>query len=109
MDRRSFLKLLAGSAAAVAAGELLLPKRTFFLPPPGGWALGNVDVEAIIKKALARDIAKSIDRGVFDYYYAPAFPARRIVASPEMARIFREARALLDTEIIVNRPIYVPS
>lgn len=37
MNRRNLLKLLAGSVATLAVGELLLPKRTIFLPPRGGW------------------------------------------------------------------------
>lgn len=37
MNRRGLLQLLAGSAAALAAGELLIPSRTIFLPPRGGW------------------------------------------------------------------------
>lgn len=37
MNRRGFITLLAGSAATLAAGELILPTRKFFLPPRGGW------------------------------------------------------------------------
>jgi hypothetical protein len=37
MNRRGFLRLLAPAAALIAAPELLLPRRTFFLPPAGGW------------------------------------------------------------------------
>lgn len=41
MNRRGFLGLIAGTAGATAAGlaipELWTPKRTFFLPPRGGW------------------------------------------------------------------------
>jgi hypothetical protein len=37
MNRRGFLGVLAGAAAAIAVPELLIPKRSFFLPPPGGW------------------------------------------------------------------------
>jgi hypothetical protein len=40
MNRRGFFGLLAASAAVVASpelAELLLPKRTIFLPPSGGW------------------------------------------------------------------------
>lgn len=37
MNRRGFLSLLAPAAALIVAPELLLPKRTFFLPPAGGW------------------------------------------------------------------------
>lgn len=37
MNRRGFLSLLAPAAALIVAPELLLPKRTFFLPPVGGW------------------------------------------------------------------------
>jgi hypothetical protein len=41
MNRRGFLAILgitvAGAAAGVAIPELWTPKRTFFLPPKGGW------------------------------------------------------------------------
>jgi hypothetical protein len=37
VSRRGFLGCLAGAAAAIAVPELLVPKRTFFLPPDGGW------------------------------------------------------------------------
>lgn len=37
ISRRQFVGILAGAAAAIAVPELLVPKRTFFLPPPGGW------------------------------------------------------------------------
>lgn len=38
MNRRGFLKLLGGAGVAIAASELLIPERKFFLPPRGGWA-----------------------------------------------------------------------
>lgn len=37
LSRRHFLGLLAGAGTALAVGELLLPPRTFFLAPHGGW------------------------------------------------------------------------
>ena len=39
MNRRSFLRTLALSAGGIAllGPELLVPKRTYFLPPAGGW------------------------------------------------------------------------
>jgi hypothetical protein len=37
MNRRGFLSLLAPAAAALVAPELLVPKRSIFLPPSGGW------------------------------------------------------------------------
>jgi hypothetical protein len=44
MNRRSFLRTLALSAGGIAlvGPELLVPKRTYFLPPAGGWAVGDV-------------------------------------------------------------------
>jgi hypothetical protein len=54
MNRRGFLSLLAPAVALVIAPELLLPKRTFFLPPAGGWTtLGATDIQRM-KDALAR-------------------------------------------------------
>lgn len=35
--RRQFLSILAGAMPLIAAPALLLPRRSFFLPPPGGW------------------------------------------------------------------------
>jgi hypothetical protein len=40
MNRRGFFGLVAASAAVVVApelAELLVPRRTIFLPPAGGW------------------------------------------------------------------------
>jgi hypothetical protein len=42
MNRRNFLSLVGASAAALIAPELLIPKRTFFLPPAGGWAQPSI-------------------------------------------------------------------
>jgi len=37
LNRRGFLKLLTPAAAILVAPELLIPRKTFFLPPAGGW------------------------------------------------------------------------
>ena len=37
MNRRKFIASISQVGAAVAAGELLVPQRTIFLPPRGGW------------------------------------------------------------------------
>ena len=52
MDRRKFLTLL-GIAAPVAliVPELILPKRTFFLPPAGGWRQTYSHTGAYTKRA----------------------------------------------------------
>lgn len=42
MNRRAFLLALSTAAAAgLIVPELVLPKRTFFLPPRGGWRSEN--------------------------------------------------------------------
>jgi hypothetical protein len=58
MNRRNFISLATTAAGILLLPELLVPKRTFFLPPRGGWhkydyvhiALGYVvtyeDIEA---------------------------------------------------------------
>lgn len=60
MNRRGFLKALGIGTAAVATGaialldqELWTPKRTFFLPPGGGWG-GNqlLTISQITNEAL---------------------------------------------------------
>ncbi len=38
VSRRGFLLGLGASAATLAVPELLLPSKSFFLPPKGGWA-----------------------------------------------------------------------
>lgn len=38
MNRRGFLSLIAPAAAALIVPQLLVPKRTIFLPPRGGWS-----------------------------------------------------------------------
>jgi hypothetical protein len=39
VNRRDFLGLIASAVpAALVLPEMLIPKRTFFLPPTGGWA-----------------------------------------------------------------------
>lgn len=38
MQRRAFLWGLLGATAVIAVPELLLPPKSFFLPPAGGWA-----------------------------------------------------------------------
>lgn len=55
MNRRGFLSLLAPAAALIVAPELLIPRKTFFLPPAGGWGsvLGHDDVRRM-KEAMLR-------------------------------------------------------
>lgn len=58
MNRRGFFGLFtAGTAVAInpALAELLVPKRTIFLPPAGGWLGGNrlLTVDALVKDLLA--------------------------------------------------------
>lgn len=58
MNRRGFLSLIAPAAALIVAPELLLPKRTFFLPPGGGWSGGYpADFIGALKWKLAMEIA----------------------------------------------------
>jgi hypothetical protein len=37
MNRRNFISLATTAAGILLLPELLIPKRTFFLPPVGGW------------------------------------------------------------------------
>jgi hypothetical protein len=44
LSRRKFLGLVgAGAAALILPPELLLPRKTFFLPPTGGWAQPSLE------------------------------------------------------------------
>lgn len=44
MNRREFLRTAGLSAGGVEllGAEILVPERTYFLPPRGGWPLGDV-------------------------------------------------------------------
>lgn len=62
MNRRGFLSLLAPAAALIVAPELLLPKRTFFLPPVGGWGDTGLTVAKLQHmKALLRAAELAVD------------------------------------------------
>lgn len=54
MNRRGFLKAFAGvpiaAALAPALLEELLPSRTIFLPPAGGWILGLEPMVATVSE-----------------------------------------------------------
>lgn len=53
MNRRGFLSLIAPAAALIAAPELLLPRKTFFLPPAGGWRLTAAEIANMALLRLA--------------------------------------------------------
>lgn len=84
MNRRGFLELLASAATVplVPMPELLMPTRTIFLPPRGGWVGGCnlLSMELIMREAirvLHQDIefAAQINR-----VYDPAFSHRLEIA-----------------------------
>lgn len=66
MNRRGFLRALGtaatvGVVAPAALAELLVPKRTIFLPPRGGWLLDKVwytDEVAYIQTAIGAELDK---------------------------------------------------
>lgn len=81
MNRRGFFKALADTTAAAAIGALVLPelelwtpKRTFFLPPVGGWAGSPLLTPAMIVNEALRLLAKdcqfvaSVDRAYSDAF-----------------------------------------
>lgn len=55
MNRRGFLGLLGGAAAAVIVGEIPSSK-TFFLPPAGGWRMATDADYANLASAMARSL-----------------------------------------------------
>ncbi len=65
MNRRGFFGLLAGAAATAIALpelELLIPKRTIFLPPIGGWMRGNLLLTpAMIANEALRVLSMNIE------------------------------------------------
>lgn len=64
MNRRGFLAALLPAAAALVLPELLVPRRSFFLPPATGWPAGVEGLTAekvrLAKKYLQQ--AEYIDR-----------------------------------------------
>lgn len=80
MNRRGFLSLLAPAAALIVAPELLLPKRTFFLPPAGGWG----DHPMTATEVLMRNFLAARDAA-----YRAAYPPV-IVLNPAVFRLVNE-------------------
>ncbi|MDP9089176.1 MAG: hypothetical protein M3O26_10615 [Pseudomonadota bacterium] len=61
MNRRKFLALTAlASSGALILPELIVPKRTFFLPPAAGWTDGRMSIRYTIIKNAA--VFYGIDR-----------------------------------------------
>lgn len=78
MNRRGFLGLLGGAAAAVIVGEIPSSK-TFFLPPAGGWRPSDFDTAHLRYKAYERYSEAWTDpRGVFGL--APLKPEGDVIA-----------------------------
>lgn len=48
MNRRGFLGFAATAAGLLVVPELLLPRKTFFLPPAGGWREGNDGAHSVV-------------------------------------------------------------
>jgi hypothetical protein len=69
MNRRKFLGFLAAGGAIAAAPALLLPERTIFLPPIGGWPHGRIEalMQMIIPKSDIDFWADEIAEGQFSY------------------------------------------
>lgn len=101
MNRRHFFGLFAGAAAtaiAVPELELLVPSRTIFLPPVGGWRSGNplLTAQAIARELLAVFEANLVFAGEIDREYDPAFLAGSQWTPAEMTR---------PTTINIRRPV----
>jgi hypothetical protein len=73
VSRRGFLGLLAG----VTGTALVLPRRTFFLPPVGGWRPQDYTLE---------DVA--------DHVYALPFPFQR--PNPVLSQMLQDIETLRD-------------
>lgn len=74
MKRRHFLKLLSASL-----GSLVVPTKTFFLPPSGGWALPN-EVEFTVRHLVpSEDSVFFCGISVPIYTYAEASAAEAIL------------------------------
>jgi hypothetical protein len=59
MNRRSFLSLLAPAGAALLAPDLLLPARSIFLPPAGGWPADIYGYHAAFRPAICEGVPQS--------------------------------------------------
>jgi hypothetical protein len=57
------MKLLAPAAALIVAPELLIPRKTFFLPPIGGWYGYMTATEVLARqKEYMQDAAAAYER-----------------------------------------------
>ena len=67
MNRRDFFKFAASAGGILLLPELLSPRRTFFLPPVGGWRRYDYVSIALGYMVTYQDIANNL--------YAPPQPA----------------------------------
>ncbi len=83
MNRRQLLIALA-SAVPLAASGLLLPRRTFFLPPDGGWgltpALILVDINSLITQMWSQSYVVKPDRILLSPYMYKALKEEGLIA-----------------------------
>jgi hypothetical protein len=65
ISRRGFLQgLLAAAPAALIVPELLIPTRTIFLPPAGGWVASEWSVSSLGGYLYSQHLANVLRRQV---------------------------------------------
>lgn len=97
VTRRDFFKFASAAATVLAACELILPSRTIFLPPAGGWYS-----ESFVEK-LNRLVAEAMNRK-YDEMMAAIAEVNDPVLFPSYARVFRPEKI-----IVASTRIELPS
>lgn len=106
MNRRGFFGLFAGATAAAIAlpnFELLLPKRTIFLPPAGGWMFGPFTPHLIAREMLISieqhlQFAANVDREynlLHGSQWAPHEMSRVVIRKPLRLNVIASEGPLL--------------
>lgn len=94
MNRRGFLTLLAPAAALIVAPELLIPRKSFFLPPVGGWH-GNMTATEVLNRMHKawNELPANFQRQQFEYAMRLVNPPM-LVLNPTAYRLANELQML---------------
>jgi hypothetical protein len=96
VSRRKLLSMLAGGA--LAAPLLLMPRKTIFLPPIGGWL--SPIAQLVIPDMLLPDYEEGIKSGKFTYFRNAPYEKTKIVKG--FNREYRDTY-IIDKEVTISQ------